>query len=182
MHARAGRLALDARMTDERAARLLAALLEGEFLLKLKFLRERNEDEKNGWKPTPASPLPDIQKACIEHGHGGLCKSMDYDTRDIVSIDMKACFPASFQGLGDVKPYFERFGHPFHRMMREAINGPLPENIGTGFAEVQKWDFANCHPVFPAWFEKTFREERLGFDTASCLPDRIWPLQIPQNP
>ena len=38
MHARAGRLALDARMTGERAARLLAALQEGEFLLILKSL------------------------------------------------------------------------------------------------------------------------------------------------
>ncbi|MEW8688557.1 MAG: hypothetical protein AB2556_22315 [Candidatus Thiodiazotropha sp.] len=28
--------------------------------------------EKNGWKPTQASLLPDIQKACVEHGHGGL--------------------------------------------------------------------------------------------------------------
>ncbi|MEW8688752.1 MAG: hypothetical protein AB2556_23290 [Candidatus Thiodiazotropha sp.] len=28
--------------------------------------------EKNDWKPTPASLLPDIQKACVEHGHGGL--------------------------------------------------------------------------------------------------------------
>ena len=28
--------------------------------------------EKNRWKPTPASLLDDIQKACVEHGHGGL--------------------------------------------------------------------------------------------------------------
>ncbi|MEW8688771.1 MAG: hypothetical protein AB2556_23385 [Candidatus Thiodiazotropha sp.] len=28
--------------------------------------------ENNGWKPTPASLLPDIQKACVEHGHDGL--------------------------------------------------------------------------------------------------------------
>ena len=28
--------------------------------------------EKNASKPTPASFLPDIQKACVEHGHGGL--------------------------------------------------------------------------------------------------------------
>ena len=28
--------------------------------------------EKNGWKPTPASLLQDIEKACVEHGHGGL--------------------------------------------------------------------------------------------------------------
>ena len=40
MRARAGRLALDARMADKRAARLLDSLLEGQFLLKLKFLQE----------------------------------------------------------------------------------------------------------------------------------------------
>ena len=45
MRARAGRLALDARMADERAARLLDSLPEGEFLLKLKFLREKAEDD-----------------------------------------------------------------------------------------------------------------------------------------
>ena len=51
------------------------------------------------------------------------------------------------------KPYFERFGHPTHRMTRVAINGPLPNDIGTGFAEVQEWEFeATCHPVIPAWF------------------------------
>ncbi|MEW8689139.1 MAG: hypothetical protein AB2556_25235 [Candidatus Thiodiazotropha sp.] len=45
IHPRAGRLALDARMTDKRAARLLDILPEGEFLLKLKFLREQQEGE-----------------------------------------------------------------------------------------------------------------------------------------
>ncbi|MEW8687262.1 MAG: hypothetical protein AB2556_15735 [Candidatus Thiodiazotropha sp.] len=43
IHARAGRLALDARMTDKRAARLLDSLPEGGFLLK--FLREQQEGE-----------------------------------------------------------------------------------------------------------------------------------------
>ena len=52
--------------------------------------------EKNGWKPTPASLLADIEKACMEHGHGGLWNSMNYHTREVVSIDMKACYPASF--------------------------------------------------------------------------------------
>ena len=28
--------------------------------------------DKNGWKPTPATVLDDIQNACVEHGHGGL--------------------------------------------------------------------------------------------------------------
>ena len=44
MHARAGRLALNARMTDVRATQLLAALPEGNFILRLKFLRETDDD------------------------------------------------------------------------------------------------------------------------------------------
>ena len=43
-HARAGRLALNARMTDVRATQLLAALPEGNFILRLKFLREKDDD------------------------------------------------------------------------------------------------------------------------------------------
>ncbi|MEW8689317.1 MAG: hypothetical protein AB2556_26135 [Candidatus Thiodiazotropha sp.] len=85
--------------------------------------------EKNGLKPTQGSLLPDIQKACVEHGHGGLWNSMGYDTRKVVSIDMKASYPASFQGMGEANPYFERFGHPTHRMVRIAINGALPKDI-----------------------------------------------------
>ncbi|MEW8689124.1 MAG: hypothetical protein AB2556_25160 [Candidatus Thiodiazotropha sp.] len=45
IHVRAGGLALDPRMTDERAARLLDSLLEGGFILNLKFLREQEEGE-----------------------------------------------------------------------------------------------------------------------------------------
>ena len=70
--------------------------------------------ERNGWKPTPAKLLPDIEKACVEHGHSGLWNSMGYDTREVTSIDMKASYPASFQGMGEAKPYFERFRHPTH--------------------------------------------------------------------
>ena len=44
MHARAGRLALNARMTDVRATQLLAALPEGNFILRLKFLHENDDD------------------------------------------------------------------------------------------------------------------------------------------
>ena len=61
------------------------------------------------------------------------------------------------------RPYFTRFGHPTHRMTRVAINGPLPEDIGTGFAEVQAWEFAaDCHPVVPAWFGKHFADATSG--------------------
>ena len=85
--------------------------------------------------------------------------SMDYDTRDVVSIDMKACYPASFQGMGETKPYFERFGQPTHHMTRVAINGAVPRDVGTGFAEVQEWEYeATCHPVIPAWFGRHFAD------------------------
>ena len=46
IYARAGRLALDSRMTDARAARLLEIFPGGaEFLLRIKFLQEKAEDE-----------------------------------------------------------------------------------------------------------------------------------------
>jgi len=45
MHARAGRLALDACMADHRATQIFAAHPEGKFLLKIKFLRERDEGD-----------------------------------------------------------------------------------------------------------------------------------------
>ena len=44
MHARAGRLAQNARMTDVRATQLFAALPGGNFILKVKFLREKDDD------------------------------------------------------------------------------------------------------------------------------------------
>ena len=43
---------------------------------------------------------------------------------------------------------------------RVAINGSLPQDIGTGFAQVSTWKFASdCHPVIPAWFGKHFDEK-----------------------
>ncbi|MEW8685623.1 MAG: hypothetical protein AB2556_07425 [Candidatus Thiodiazotropha sp.] len=137
--------------------------------------------ERNGCKRTPAILLPDIQKACVEHGHGGLWNSMGYDTREVVSIDMKVCYPASFQGMGEAKPYFERFGHPTHRMVCVAINGALPEDIGTDFAVIQEWEFdATCHR-HPCLVWKAFRrchKWQLGPDTASCLPHIVGPAEV----
>ena len=109
--------------------------------------------DKNNWRPTPANLVDEVQAACVEHGHGGLWNTTSYHTQDVVSIDMKACYPASFQGQGEAAPWFRRFGHPGHRMARVAINGPLPVDVGTGFARVRSWEFApDCHPVIPAWF------------------------------
>ena len=135
--------------------------------------------EKKAWKPTPASLLQDIRKACVEHGHGGLWNLMDYDMRDVVSIDMKFCYPASFQGMGEAKPYFERFGHPTHHMTHVAINGALPRDLGTGFAEVQEWEFeATCHPCLVG---KAFCRCRVGPDAALGVPCGVWLVEDSQS-
>ena len=64
-----------------------------------------------------------------------------------------------FPGMGEAKPYFERFGYPIHLMIHVAINSALPRNVGTGFAEVQEWEFeATCHPIIPAWFGRHFAD------------------------
>ena len=45
-------------------------------------------------------------------------------------------------------------------MTRVSINGPIPKDIGTGFAEVQEWVFKQgFHPVIPAWFGRHFAEQ-----------------------
>lgn len=109
--------------------------------------------EKNGWRPTPVGLLEEVQASCVEHGHGGLWNAERYHVSEVVCIDMKACYPASFQGRGEAAPWFSRFGHPGSQMVRLAINGPLPSDIGTGFARVRSFGFAEeCHPVIPAWF------------------------------
>ena len=38
-------MALDARMTDERAARLLRTLTDDEYILRIKFERDRDDDD-----------------------------------------------------------------------------------------------------------------------------------------
>ena len=90
--------------------------------------------ERNGWKPTPASMLDDIQMACVDHGHGGLWPTTQ--GRWSASTRIKACYPTSFQGKGEAKPYFDRFGNLTQRMTRVAVNGDLPKDTGTGFVEV----------------------------------------------
>ena len=83
---------------------------------------------KNEWKPTRIEFLPDIQASCLEFNHGGLWNKK-YDRENIISIDMVACYPASFLGYGDCAEYFKRFGHPGNEMARVSINRPLPDLI-----------------------------------------------------
>ncbi|MEW8689321.1 MAG: hypothetical protein AB2556_26155 [Candidatus Thiodiazotropha sp.] len=65
--------------------------------------------------------------------------------------------------MGEAKPYFERFGHPTNRMVGVAINGALPKDIDTGFAEIQEWEFdAICHPVILAWFGRHLADATSG--------------------
>ena len=130
--------------------------------------------ERNVWKPTPVNLLDMVEDACVEHGHGGLWNAKNYHVDEVVSIDMRSCYPASMggaewfegqgeaaQGLGEAAPWYRRFGHPRHRMTRVAINGPLPDDIGTGFAQVRSWRFAERqHPVIGAWFGAHFQKKQ----------------------
>ena len=58
--------------------------------------------------------------------------------KDVECINMKSCYQTNFQGEGEAKPYYQRIGHPTNRMVRVAINGALPADVSTGFAEIQE--------------------------------------------
>jgi hypothetical protein len=114
--------------------------------------------KKNSWRPTTEGILDDVQNSCVEMGHGG--NSIDYTPKDVVCVDMKECYSASFQGKGKAAPWFQGFGHPGHCRTRVSIHGPLPADIGTGFAEVQKWEWKDTyHPVIATWFGRHFVEK-----------------------
>ena len=141
--------------------------------------------EKNGLKPTPTSLLQDIQKACVEHGQGGLWNLMDYDARDVVSIDTKACYPASFQGMGEAKPYFERFGHPTHRMTQYNITIFTIFNKGTNKCDIHFLERFSTSMALStktlAWALPRSRNESLGQPvTLLSLPGSEGILQMPQ--
>lgn len=116
--------------------------------------------ERNSWRPTPKSFLADIQQSCVEYGHGGLWNTR-YDYRDMISVDMAACYPGSFLGYGECSEYFTRFGHVTNSMTRVAVNGVLPDFDLTGFACVTSFEFAkDLHPVCYVWFGRHFVERR----------------------
>lgn len=97
----------------------------------------------------------------MEHGRGGFWNAAAYNVSDVVSIGMKACYPASFQGQGEEAPWFQRFGNQKHRMIRVVVYGPLPGDIGTGFDQVRAWEFADgIHPVIVAWFGSHCHEKQ----------------------
>src|SRR5271154_7178073 len=117
----------------------------------------RLANEINEWRPTPASMQENIGQACIEHGHGGRWNAPNYQTGDVVCIDMKECYPASMQEQGEYSPWFKRFGHPTYHLARVAVNEELPKDDITRFAQVSSFKFApEVHSVVPAWYGKHF--------------------------
>ena len=118
----------------------------------------------------------------MENRHGGLWNSVDYDTRDVVSIDMKACYPAYFQGMGEANPYFERFGPPTHHMTHVAINGALPRDVGYRLRGGQRIGvrgyLSSCHPCL-VW--KAFCRCRLGPDAVLGVPCGVWLAEDSQS-
>ncbi|MEW8688906.1 MAG: hypothetical protein AB2556_24065, partial [Candidatus Thiodiazotropha sp.] len=101
IHVRAGRLALNARMTDVRAARLLTTLPEGEFILKLKFLREKNERKlvvENKFDPvrTERKKGPGGHRAL----KGNKSWGSDRDRQRVLT----ECLPRNRRCMGSTKP------------------------------------------------------------------------------
>ncbi|CAG8719202.1 10178_t:CDS:1, partial [Acaulospora morrowiae] len=89
----------------------------------------------NEWRPISEKINDVIKQACVEHGHGGRWNAPDYRVNDVVYIDMKECYPASMRGQGECVPWFNRFGHPTHHLVRVAVNRKLPKDDITGFAQ-----------------------------------------------
>ena len=60
----------------------------------------------------------------MEHGHDGLWNSMGYNTREAVSIDMKACYPASFHRRAKLHPISSGSGAQPTAWHASASTGP----------------------------------------------------------
>ena len=75
----------------------------------------------------------------------------------------KIVLSIKFSGLRGGEEDFRRCEHPKSRMARVAINGDLPENIGTVFCEVVSLKFdENFHPVIPAWYGRHCKNNGCG--------------------
>ncbi|CAG8505861.1 4226_t:CDS:2, partial [Cetraspora pellucida] len=84
----------------------------------------------------------------------------DYHVNDVIYIDMKECYLASMRGQGKCTPWFNRFRHPTHYFVRVVVNGELPENDITGFAQIRSFKFAsNIHSVIPVCGEGCGKEK-----------------------
>ncbi|CAG8856193.1 36281_t:CDS:2, partial [Gigaspora margarita] len=102
----------------------------------------RLANEINEWYPISGKINDDIKQACVEHGHGGCWNTPNYHINNIICIDMKECYPASMRGQEECAPWFNRFGHPTHHLVRVAVNEKLPKDDITGFAQWYEKHFA----------------------------------------
>ncbi|CAG8480295.1 19201_t:CDS:2, partial [Racocetra fulgida] len=90
-------------------------------------------NEINDWHPTPVSVHENIKQSCVEHGHEGRWNASNYQIRDV------------------------RFGHPTHHLVRVAVNGELPQDDITRFAQIRSFKFVpNIHSAIPVWYRKHF--------------------------
>ncbi|CAG8695958.1 18005_t:CDS:2, partial [Cetraspora pellucida] len=93
----------------------------------------RLANEINEWRPISGKINNVIRQACVEHGHDGCWNAPSYHINNVVCIDIKECYPAI------------------------AVNGKLPKNDITGFAQINSFKFAsNIHPVISVWYGKHF--------------------------
>ncbi|CAG8810355.1 8111_t:CDS:2, partial [Racocetra persica] len=89
--------------------------------------RSRLTNEINEWHPISGKVNENIRQVCVKHGHG------------------------------ECTPWFNRFGHPTHYLVRVAVNRELSEDDITRFAQVRSFKFAlNIHSVIPIWYRKHF--------------------------
>ncbi|PKK67854.1 hypothetical protein RhiirC2_782990 [Rhizophagus irregularis] len=103
--------------------------------------RGKLANEINDWHPTLVSVHENIKQSYVEHEHGGHWNAPNYQVEDVICIDMKECYPASMRGQGECSPWFKQFGHLTHHLVRVAVEGELPPNDITGFAQWRRmWE------------------------------------------
>lgn len=91
------------------------------------FRKSVKTRENEGCKPTPASLLEDIRK----HWNTGTVASTRYDVKNVISIDMKSCYPA--RGKVKVNHIAKGLGNPKTQNVNQ---GRMASDITTGIAKV----------------------------------------------
>ncbi|CAG8726894.1 45370_t:CDS:2 [Gigaspora margarita] len=93
---------------------------------------------------------------------------------NIINKEKKSILLESLKVV-DLAEQFNRFGHPIHHLVRVAVNGKLPKDDITGFAQIRSFKFApNIHLVILVWYGKHFacREDlTVGEQTKVWLPN-----------
>lgn len=76
----------------------------------------------------------------------------DYNTRDIVSIDINVSYPVNFHGETEAEPYFERLGHPMaaEKALRQTILTHWPTISWATWTVEEEWQDNKSHRLFRA--------------------------------